>query len=168
MGQRFSGEAPAVEPSLAWRWTWRPSCKFSRLPERQAQGWLSWDKSAGSTGVTFNGRAAQFTIVSPSEITATVPAGATTGPVQVTTPSGTLTSNIAFQVTYPLAVSTSGNGTITSVDGFINCPGVCSHAYPGTQVTLNAIPGQGWAFSGWSGACSGTGSCMVTVNQSGR
>jgi uncharacterized repeat protein (TIGR03803 family) len=52
----------------------------------------------GATGVTFNGIAAPFTVVSASEITATVPAGATTGPVQVTTPSFTLLSNVAFLV----------------------------------------------------------------------
>jgi uncharacterized repeat protein (TIGR03803 family) len=52
----------------------------------------------GSTSVTFNGTAATFTVVSNTEITATVPTGATTGAVEVTTPSGTLKSNPAFQV----------------------------------------------------------------------
>jgi uncharacterized repeat protein (TIGR03803 family) len=52
----------------------------------------------GSTSVTFNGTAATFTVVSASEITTNVPAGATTGAVQVTTPGGTLTSNANFQV----------------------------------------------------------------------
>jgi uncharacterized repeat protein (TIGR03803 family) len=51
-----------------------------------------------STSVAFNGVAANFTIVSDTEITTTVPAGATTGSVQVTTPSGTLTSNVVFRV----------------------------------------------------------------------
>jgi len=52
----------------------------------------------GATAVTFNGTAATFTVVSATEITATVPSGATTGVVQATTPKGTLTSNAAFQV----------------------------------------------------------------------
>jgi uncharacterized repeat protein (TIGR03803 family) len=52
----------------------------------------------GATSVTFNGTAAVFTIVSSSFITTTVPAGATTGKVQVTMPSGTLTSNVNFRV----------------------------------------------------------------------
>jgi uncharacterized repeat protein (TIGR03803 family) len=56
----------------------------------------------GSTAVTFNGLAATFTVVSASEITTTVPFGATTGPVQVTTPAGVLTSNINFRVVTPL------------------------------------------------------------------
>jgi uncharacterized repeat protein (TIGR03803 family) len=53
----------------------------------------------GATGVTFNGTAANFTVVSASEIATTVPADATTGTVEVTTPSGTLSSNVVFSVT---------------------------------------------------------------------
>jgi uncharacterized repeat protein (TIGR03803 family) len=52
----------------------------------------------GATGVSFNGVAATFTVVSPSLITTTVPTGATTGKVQVVTPAGTLSSNVAFRV----------------------------------------------------------------------
>jgi uncharacterized repeat protein (TIGR03803 family) len=52
----------------------------------------------GSTVVTFNGTAATFRVVSTSEITTTVPTGATTGHVKVTTPRGTLKSNVAFRV----------------------------------------------------------------------
>jgi large repetitive protein len=53
----------------------------------------------GTTSVTFNGTAAAFTIVSSSEIKTTVPNGATTGKVKVTTPSRTLSSNANFRVT---------------------------------------------------------------------
>jgi uncharacterized repeat protein (TIGR03803 family) len=52
----------------------------------------------GTTGVTFNGTPATFTVASPTEIKATVPTGATSGNVQVTTPHGTLTSNVVFRV----------------------------------------------------------------------
>lgn len=52
----------------------------------------------GSTSVTFNRVEAAFTIASNSAIIATVPAGATTGTVQVTAPGGTLNSNIVFRV----------------------------------------------------------------------
>jgi uncharacterized repeat protein (TIGR03803 family) len=53
---------------------------------------------SAASSVTFNGTVAVFNIVGPSEITATVPAGATTGNVQVATPGGLLVSNAAFQV----------------------------------------------------------------------
>jgi len=53
---------------------------------------------AGATGVAFDGLAAAFSVVSPSLITATVPTGATTGTIQVTTPGGTLASNVPFRV----------------------------------------------------------------------
>ncbi len=52
----------------------------------------------GATAVTFNGAAASFAIVSDTEITATVPSDATSGVVQVTTPSATLRS-LPFIVT---------------------------------------------------------------------
>jgi uncharacterized repeat protein (TIGR03803 family) len=52
----------------------------------------------GTTSVSFNGTPASFTVVSDTFMKATVPAGATTGFVTVTTPSGTLTSNVPFRV----------------------------------------------------------------------
>jgi uncharacterized repeat protein (TIGR03803 family) len=52
----------------------------------------------GATSVTFNGTASTFTVVSASQITTTVPAGATTGKVQVVIPGGTLSSNVNFRV----------------------------------------------------------------------
>jgi uncharacterized repeat protein (TIGR03803 family) len=52
----------------------------------------------GASMVTFNGASATFTVESGSYIKTTVPAGATTGIVQVVTPSGTLSSNVPFQV----------------------------------------------------------------------
>ncbi|MBV8451587.1 MAG: hypothetical protein JOZ29_04865 [Deltaproteobacteria bacterium] len=53
----------------------------------------------GTTSVAFNVTPAKFTVVSSTEIKATVPVGATTGKVKVKTPSRTLTSNVSFQVT---------------------------------------------------------------------
>ena len=52
----------------------------------------------GATSVTFNGVAATFTAASASEIDTTVPAGATSGTIAVTTPGGTLLSNVSFSV----------------------------------------------------------------------
>ncbi len=52
----------------------------------------------GATGVTFNAAAANFTVVSATEIVATVPIGASTGKIQVVTPSATLLSSATFRV----------------------------------------------------------------------
>jgi hypothetical protein len=52
----------------------------------------------GASSVLFNGVAATFTIVSASEITATVPAGASSGFIEVQTPAGTLISSAKFRV----------------------------------------------------------------------
>jgi uncharacterized protein (TIGR03437 family) len=52
----------------------------------------------GSTSVTFNGTSASFQVISATEIQATIPTGATTGTVEVTTNQGTLKSNVAFRV----------------------------------------------------------------------
>jgi uncharacterized repeat protein (TIGR03803 family) len=51
-----------------------------------------------ATNVTFNGVAATFSNLSGTEITATVPAGASSGKIQVVAPAATLSSNVAFTV----------------------------------------------------------------------
>ena len=51
-----------------------------------------------ASSVAFNGVAASFTVNSATQITATVPAGATTGLISVTTPGGTAHSAAAFTV----------------------------------------------------------------------
>ncbi len=70
-------------------------------------------------------------------------------------------------VNYTLTASKAGagSGTVTSTPVGITCGSDCSQAYPsGTSVTLSASPAAGSAFAGWSGACSGTGACAVTMN----
>jgi uncharacterized repeat protein (TIGR03803 family) len=52
----------------------------------------------GTSRVVFNGTAAHFKVVSGSEIRTIVTTGATTGTVEVTTPNGTLKSNVVFRV----------------------------------------------------------------------
>lgn len=52
----------------------------------------------GTTSVAINGISANFKVVSDTYLTATVPQGATTGYVTVTTPAGNLKSNMPFRV----------------------------------------------------------------------
>jgi hypothetical protein len=65
---------------------------------------------------------------------------------------------------FSLTVAKAGAGTVTSAPGGITCGADCSEVYTsGTSVTLTAVPAQGSNFIGWSGVCSGTGTCTVAV-----
>jgi phospholipase C len=58
----------------------------------------------------------------------------------------------------------TGTGTVTSSPTGINCGTTCSATFGlGTSVTLTAAPSTGSTFAGWSGACSGTSTCAVTL-----
>jgi hypothetical protein len=64
----------------------------------------------GATAVAFNGTSATFTVASATQINTTVPAGAGTGPITVTTPDGTASSaggQVSF-VSVGVARATSG------------------------------------------------------------
>lgn len=117
--------------------------------------------------VKFNGVAAAVTSASATSLTVTVPAGATSGQVSVTTPGGTATSGSWF---YPLYTLTSnhagtGTGTVTITQASTTCTESCSEDFVyGQQVELVASTGNDSVFAGWSGGgCSGTDSCFVTL-----
>lgn len=62
-----------------------------------------------------------------------------------------------------LSLSTSGEGLIRGPSD--DCRGNCTLSFaPGTQVTLQAVADAGSTFSGWGGACTGTGSCALTLS----
>ena len=69
-------------------------------------------------------------------------------------------------VTHALVVSLSGagTGTVTSTPAGVACGADCSESYPhNAVVTLAATASAGSTFVGWTGACSGTGSCQLTM-----
>jgi hypothetical protein len=62
--------------------------------------------------------------------------------------------------------SGSGSGTVASSPAGLNCGATCSTDFDyGTSVTLTATAATGSTFSGWSGDCSGVGTCTVTMTQ---
>ena len=72
---------------------------------------------------------------------------------------------------YTLTVGLAGNGSglVTSLPPGIDCGGACEQAHDygtyGTVVTLTATPAIRSTFAGWTGACGGMGSCIVTMTQ---
>lgn len=66
----------------------------------------------------------------------------------------------------PLTVVMTGGGvgTVTSDPWRISCGARCTAPFaPETQARLIATPATGSIFQGWSGDCTGTGSCTVTM-----
>jgi uncharacterized repeat protein (TIGR03803 family) len=77
----------------------RPFVAFIHAVGRVGQtGGILGQGFTGTTSVMFNGIPSHFTVVSDTFIKATVPQGATTGYITVTTPSGVLKSNVRFRV----------------------------------------------------------------------
>lgn len=84
--------------------------------------------------------------------------------------TGDVSGNASFfsQPVLFVTKSGTGTGTVTSSPSGIDCGANCTYPYaPGTLVTLTATPNAGSTFTGWSGGgCTGTGTCVVNVNQS--
>jgi uncharacterized protein (TIGR03437 family) len=122
--------------------------------------------------VTYSGLAPGF--VGLYQINVLVPPNLPTGdalPLQVSiggvTASGLVTvagqSATAAQNVNVVAIG-PGSGTITSSPPGINCGVACSANFPaGTEVTLNVTPNAGSSFQFWSGDCSESGTCTVTI-----
>ena len=83
------------------------------------------------------------------------------------TQARSVTATFNAQQTFALNVTLAGTGTgvVTSSPAAINCGSACSANFGGNaSVTLTATPATGATFAGWSGACTGTGSCVLTMN----
>ena len=65
---------------------------------------------------------------------------------------------------FTLKVQLSGKGTVLSSPQGIDCGSGCGASFEtGTSVTLSATALSGEKFVGWSGACSGNGTCTVAM-----
>jgi len=92
---------------------------------------------------------------------------AATGPCVVTMDAAkTVTAKFTLRPVLTVTKTGTGAGTVTSSPAGINCGSDCTQSYTNftTQVTLTAAPSSDSDFAGWGGACSGTGSCVVTMD----
>lgn len=70
-------------------------------------------------------------------------------------------STVPQQMT--LRVTTTGSGVVRGAGA--DCRASCSAQYaPGAQIHLVAVPDPGSAFTGWAGACGGSGGCDLTMD----
>lgn len=68
-------------------------------------------------------------------------------------------------VTHTLSVTSTGTGAGTVTAPGIDCGQDCTEAFrEGTTVTLTAVSAADSLFTGWSGACAGSGDCTVILN----
>jgi YVTN family beta-propeller protein len=68
---------------------------------------------------------------------------------------------------YALSINQYGSGSVSLMPGAKTCDSYCSLHYPaGMEVTMTAVPDDGYAFDGWNGVagCSGTGPCTLTMD----
>ena len=76
----------------------------------------------------------------------------------------TVTASFSPQL-FLLTVAKAGAGSGSVSGGGIDCGASCAISWPyGSAVSLTATPSAGSVFSGWSGACTGTGSCELTMS----
>jgi hypothetical protein len=102
---------------------------------------------SGATAVTFNGVSAAINTDSSTSISTTVPAGATTGPIDVTTPGGTAVSPNAFEPQYTLGVGVAPSAS----DGTASAGGIVGGGtLAGGSQTLAATANDGFAFTDWT------------------
>jgi len=161
--------------SQVYRFTPPPPTILSFTPTSGCAGTsvtITGNNFTGATSVKFNGLTAAFTVVNNTTITATVPAGATAGPISVTSAGGTATSSTNFTVITsapavpsapapstspvtpnPICAGSSGTYTTAAVTGATQY----IWSYSGTGATYTAtttVPSVNIAFS--NTATSGT------------
>jgi hypothetical protein len=150
--------------------------ELSVTPEGPGEGKVTSSPAVIDCGATCSAEFAEGTEVT---LSATAEAGSEfagwsgactgTGSCKVTmSEAKSVTATFEEVPLFTLSVSKAGtgSGTVMSSPAGINCGGTCSAEFEeGKTVTLSATPASGSSFTGWSGACTGTAACNVTMSE---
>ncbi len=180
--QGFNGGPRLVQENLALIESWMglglPSRTLSVTRSGTGSGSVATTVSPGgiNCGTTcsadfFNGSSITLTQTPAPGSQFTGWSGACSGTQSVCTVSMSAARSVtaSFSIlTYALTVvkSGSGSGVVSSSPSGINCGTSCTASFnDGTTVVLTATPQAGSLFDGWSGACTGKGTCTVSMTQ---
>jgi hypothetical protein len=177
---QLSADAPPTPPPPPPA----PATLTSLAPNTASAGSPGFTLSVNGSGfvsgatVRWNTAARTTSFVSASQLSAQIPAtdvaAAGTANVTVVNPNAAASNALPFTITaavprYRLTVTKNGaeagKGTVTSSPAGISCGSTCTALFnSGTNVTLSAKAVGKTRFAGWSGACTGTGTCVVPMN----
>jgi hypothetical protein len=107
------------------------------------------------------------TVTGVASGTCTIVANQSGGVDHTAAPQASLSFQVLAGPVFALTVDRGGSGvgSVTSMPAGINCGGTCVASFPGgTSVTLTAAAASGSMFTGWSGNCTGSGTCTVTMS----
>ncbi|CAK0781063.1 exported hypothetical protein [Gammaproteobacteria bacterium] len=179
LGVVFDGSTPVSGVrfySYAQSWGWNHITKYKIMGQR-GKDWIEIVPERATTGVLPGWEAVMFPeghydAIRVEYSNVSYGAAPRIGELEFATPSMPL----------DITKSGTGKGTVTGTQipndpgapatTVLNCDANCSASStnydPHTNLNLNAIPACGSTFLGWDGACSGTGQCTVTMNESKR
>ncbi|MES2388879.1 MAG: IPT/TIG domain-containing protein [Bacteroidota bacterium] len=126
---------------------------------------ISGANFTGATDININGLTGAFTVVNNSTATLLIPTGATSGPLEITTPGGTAVSATVFTVV-PVPTITSFSpvtgpiGTVVAISG-TNFIGFTTVAFNGTSAVFTILNGN--TISATVPTGSSTGKITVTT-----
>lgn len=127
--------------------------------------------SASSTAVTTSTGTAVNCVTSPNIITGLVSGETYNVIVVASNPYGNSPATAAVSATVTgtslldVTLAGTGSGSVSSSPAGISCGSTCDASFAtNTSVTLSATAGAGSTFTSWSGACTGSSTCNVTMN----
>ena len=113
---------------------------------------ITQSATAGASGAT----STTVSVAAPAAVPDNVP---TNNTASDTTPNSAVALN-----TLTVSKTGTGTGTVSSAPAGIACGATCvTQLAAGDAMTLTAVPDAGSTFTGWSGACTGTGACNLTM-----